>query len=103
MVELLDYLFKILGDETGNDELKNKLRYIKSLIEANQTLNDVNLSFTEKEIKIFKELCIKILNESPNYGCKTKKVFESFVKENVHPMLIVRKVYLYMLTNNVTE
>ena len=53
MVELLDYLIKILGDETGNDELKNKLRYIKSLIEANQTLNDVNLSFTEKEIKIY--------------------------------------------------
>jgi len=103
MIELLDYWIKILGDETRNDELKNKLHYIKSLIEANQTLNDINLSFTEKEIKICKELCIKILNENPNYGCKTKKVFESFVKENVHPMLIVRKTYLYMLTNNTKE
>ena len=103
MIKMLDYWFEILSEETENDELKNKLRYIKSLIEANQTLNDVNLSFTEKEIKIFKELCIKILNKNPNYGCKTKKVFESFVKENVHPMLIVRKVYLYMLTNDVTE
>ena len=38
MIELPDYLIKILGDETGNDELKNKLHYIKSLIEANKTL-----------------------------------------------------------------
>ena len=52
MIELLDYWIKILSEETENDELKNKLRYIKSLIEANKTLNDVNLSFTEKEIKL---------------------------------------------------
>lgn len=37
MIELLDYWIKILSEETENDELKNKLRYIKSLMEANQT------------------------------------------------------------------
>ena len=87
MIELPDYLIKILGDETGNDELKNKLHYIKSLIEANKTLNDIKLSFTEKEIKIFKELCIKILHENLDYGCKTKKSLN----------LSLRKMYIQCL------
>ena len=53
---------------------------MKSILKLNYVINGVNISFTEKEIEIFKEGCLQILNENPYYGCKTKKFFEAFVK-----------------------
>lgn len=101
MFEILDYLIEIIKEDIEAKDLKEKIKKMKSILKLNYVINDVNISFTEKEIEIFKEGCLQILNENPYYGRKTKKVFEAFVKEKNHPMDIVYKIYSYMLTNDI--
>ena len=58
MVELLDYLIKILGDETGNDELKNKIKDFLSLKGVTTRVDEDTLLLSSGSYSIFIDLTV---------------------------------------------
>lgn len=105
MYELLDYLIDSANTMDYNEKklLKEKIKAVKTMLDLDKSLNNVNISFTEKEYEVIKEGCIRILHNNPNYGPKSKKILEAIVKEQVHPMLIVRNICSYLLINDPSQ
>ena len=82
MFAILDYLIESSNniDNNEKEQLKQKIKKIKSIIELNQVFSDINITFSEKELEVIKEGCIRLLHDNSNYGPKTNKIFVAFIK-----------------------
>ena len=56
MYELLDYLIDSANTMDYNEKklLKEKIKAVKTMLDLDKSLNNVNISFTEKEYEVIK-------------------------------------------------
>ncbi len=60
-----------------------------------------NMTLSEKETELIKEMLAQILENNPNYGPQTKKVFKAMLDAATHPMELARELQAYISTHNV--
>ena len=89
--------------ENEKNELKNKIKVVKDFKELIGILKDSNLSYTEKEIELAKKICLKILEENPNYGQETKYVLSGIVKSQISIKEMVQRIILYLCTHDISK
>lgn len=60
-----------------------------------------NMTLSEKETELIKEMLAQILENSPNYGPQTKRVFKTMLDAAKHPMELAVELQAYIATHNV--
>lgn len=61
-----------------------------------------NMSLTEKETELIKEMLAQILENNPNYGPQTKRVFKTMLDAAKHPTELAVELQAYITTHNVS-
>lgn len=85
------------------NELKDKIKKVKDFKELITILKDSNLSYNEQEIELAKKICLKILEENPNYGQETKYVLSGIVKSKIPIKEVVQRIILYLCTHDISK
>ena len=99
--EFINLVNSISEDE--KNELKDKIKKVKDFKELITMLKDSNLSYNEQEIELAKKICLKILEENPNYGKKTKHVLSGIVKSQIPIKEMVQRIILYLCTHDISK
>lgn len=99
--EFIDIANSISEDE--KNELKNNIKKVKDFKELITILKDSNLSYNEQEIELAKKICLKILEENPNYGQETKYVLRGIVKSQIPIKEMVQRIILYLCTHDISK
>lgn len=60
-----------------------------------------NMTLTEKETELIKEILAQILDNNPNYGPQTKRVFMAMLDAAKHPMELAVELKAYIRTHNI--
>lgn len=89
--------------EGEKNELKDKIKKVKDFKELITILKDSNLSYNEQEIELAKKICLKVLEENPNYGQETKYVLSGIVKSQIPIKEMVQKIILYLCTHDISK
>ena len=61
-----------------------------------------NMTLSEKETELIKEMLAQILENNPNYGPQTKTVFKAMLDAAKHPMDLAIELQSYIATHNVS-
>lgn len=61
-----------------------------------------NMTISEKETELIKEMLAQIIENNPNYGPQTKCVFRAMLDVAKHPLELAAELQAYILTHNVT-
>lgn len=89
--------------EGEKNELKDKIKKVKDFKELITILKDSNLSYNEQEIELVKKICLKLLEENPNYGQETKYVLSGIVKSKISIKEVVQRIILYLCTHDISK
>lgn len=89
--------------EGEKNELKDKIKKVKDFKELITILKDSNLSYNEQEIELAKKICLKILEENPNYGQETKSNLSNIVQYGNTFKEMVQKIIIYLCTHDVSR
>lgn len=89
--------------EDEKNELKDKIKKVKDFKELITILKDSNLSYNEQEIELAKKICLKILEENPNYGHETKYVLSGIVKSQILIKEMVQRIIVYLCTHDISK
>ena len=89
--------------EGEKNELKDKIKKVKDFKELITILKDSNLSYNEQEIELAKKICLKVLEENPNYGQETKYVLSGIVKSQIPIKEMVQRIVLYLCTHDISK
>lgn len=60
-----------------------------------------NMTLTEKETELIKEMLAQLLENNPNYGPQTKQVFKVMLDVAKHPMELAVELQAYIATHNI--
>lgn len=77
-------------------------KFIEFISLIDKLLKFPNMTLSEKETELIKEMLAQILENNPNYGPQTKRVFKSMLDAAKHPMELAVKLQAYIATHNVT-
>ena len=99
--EFIDIANSISEDD--KNELKDKIKKVKDFKELITMFKDSNLSYNEQEIELAKKICLKILEENPNYGKETKYVLSGIVKSKNPIKEMVQRIILYLCTHDISK
>lgn len=61
-----------------------------------------NMTLSEKETELIKEMLAQILENNPNYGPQTKTAFKAMLDAAKHPMGLAIELQSYIATHNVS-
>lgn len=89
--------------EDEKNELKDKIKKVKDFKELISIFKDSNLSYTEIEIELAKKLCLKVLEENPNYGKETKSALKNIVQYGNKFKEMVPRIIIYLCTHDVSK
>lgn len=78
-----------------NDKFIEFIKLIDKLIKF------PNMTLTEKETELIKEMLTQILESNPNYGPQTKRVFKAMLDAAKHPTELAIELQVYIATHNV--
>ena len=79
-----------------NDKFIEFIKLIEKLLKI------PNMTLSEKETELIKEVLAQILDNNPNYGPQTKKVFKTMLDAAQHPMNLAIELQSYIATHNVS-
>ena len=79
-----------------NDKFIEFIKLIDKLIKF------PNMTVSEKETELIKEMLAQIFENNPNYGPQTKQVFKAMLDAAKHPMELAVELQAYISTHNVT-
>lgn len=99
--EFIDIANSISEDD--KNELKDKIKKVKDFKDLITMFKDSNLSYNEQEIELAKKICLKILEENPNYGKETKYVLSGIVKSKIPIKEMVQRIILYLCTHDISK
>ena len=60
-----------------------------------------NMTLSEKETELIKEMLAQILENNPNYGPQTTRVFKSMLDAAKYPMELAAELQAYIATHNI--
>ena len=78
-----------------NDKFIEFIKLIDKLIKF------PNMTVSEKEAELIKEMLAQILENNPNYGPQTKQVFKAMLDAAKHPMELAVELQAYIATHNI--
>lgn len=78
-----------------NDKFIEFIKLIDKLIKF------PNITVFEKEAELIKEMLAQILENNPNYGPQTKRVFKAMLDVAKHPMELAVELQSYVATHNI--
>ena len=76
-------------------------KFIESAKLIEKLVKIPNMTLTEKETELIKEMLAQILKNNPNYGPKTKRVFKAMLDAAKHPMELAVELQSYIATHNI--
>ena len=97
-VKVIEYMAKQLfaqKKETMEDKFIEFAKLIEKLVKI------PNMTLTEKETELIKEMLAQILENNPNYGPQTKRVFKAMLDAAKHPMELAVELQSYIATHNI--
>lgn len=77
-------------------------KFIEFISLIDKLLKFPNMTLSEKETELIKEMLAQILENNPNYGPQTKRVFKSMLDAAKQPMELAVELQAYIATHNVT-
>ena len=77
-------------------------KFIEFIKLIDKLLKIPNMTLSEKETELIKEVLSQILENNPNYGPQTKKVFKAMLDAAKHPMDLAIELQSYIATHNVS-
>ena len=77
-----------------NDKFIEFIKLIDKLIKF------PNMTVSEKEAELIKEMLAQIIENNPNYGPQTKRVFKAMLDAAKHPMELAVELQAYIATHN---
>ena len=76
-------------------------KFIEFIKLIDKLLKIPNMTLSEKEAKLIKEMLAHILENNPNYGPQTKRVFKAMLDAAKHPMDLAVELQAYIATHNI--
>ena len=89
----------IIIEKTGEKTLNDK--FIEFIQLLDKLIKFPNMTLSEKETELIKEILAQILENNPNYGPQTKRVFKAMLDAAKHPMDLAVELQAYIATHNV--
>ena len=77
-------------------------KFIEFIKLIDKLLKFPNMTLSEKETELIKEMLAQILENNPNYGPQTKQVFRAMLDVAKHPMDLAVELQSYIATHNVS-
>ena len=97
-VKVIEYMAKQLLSQK-KETMEDKFIEFAKLIEKLTKIP--NMTLTEKETELIKEILAQILDNNPNYGPQTKRVFMAMLDAAKHPMELAVELQAYIRTHNI--
>ena len=89
----------IIIEKTGEKTLNDK--FIEFIQLLDKLIKFPNMTLSEKETELIKEMLAQILENNPNYGPQTKRVFKAILDAAKHPMELAVELQAYIATHNI--
>lgn len=76
-------------------------KFIEFVKLIDKLLKFPNMTLSEKETELIKEMLAQILENNQNYGPQTKQVFRTMLDAAKHPTELAIELQVYIATHNV--
>ena len=78
-------------------------KFLEFLKLIDKLLKFPQMTLSEKETELIKEVLSKILEDNPNYGPKTKRIFKEMLDAANNSYLLYKELEAYIMTNDITQ
>lgn len=78
-------------------------KYIEFVKLLDKLIKLPNMTLSEKEVALIKEMLAQILESNPNYGPHTKQVFKAMLEASNSSTTLAMQLQTYIMTHDISK